>query len=116
MDRQFTLLLVEDDPEIREATSALLREDGFRVLAADDGYEAIRVLVDHQVDLLFTDIAMPGISGVQLARQAQLMRRSSRPLHNGRRRASVRQWHPLRQGSPESLPEPTKSWPRPRGL
>jgi hypothetical protein len=63
----------------------------------DGGYEAIRVLVDHQVDLLFRDIAMPGISRVQLARQAKLIQRSSRPLHNGRRRASVRQGHPLRQ-------------------
>jgi CheY-like chemotaxis protein len=81
MDRQVTLLLVEDDPEIREATSALVREHGFRILAAEDGYEAIRVLVDHQVDLLFTDIAMPGISGVQPARQAKLMRGDLRVLY-----------------------------------
>ena len=41
MRRRYTLLLVEDDPDIRDALTALLSEHGFRVLVAGDGYEAI---------------------------------------------------------------------------
>jgi CheY-like chemotaxis protein len=81
MRRRYTLLLVEDDPDMREAVSALLSEHGFRVLVASDGYEAIRVLVEHRVDLLFTDLVMPGLSGYELAQQARLMRGDLRVLY-----------------------------------
>src|ERR1700730_6407994 len=45
-----------------------------RHLSAGDAYEAIRPLAEHQVDLIFTDIIMPSMDGVQLAKQARLMR------------------------------------------
>src|SRR5439155_27325700 len=51
-----------------------LTETGHAVLTASNGYEALRVLVDRTVDLLITDLKMPGISGFELARQAKLMR------------------------------------------
>jgi CheY-like chemotaxis protein len=78
---QFTILFAEDDRQVRDAVIALLREHGFRVLVASDGYEAIRLLVEHNVDLLFTDIAMPGISGFELAQQAKLIRPRLRVLY-----------------------------------
>jgi CheY-like chemotaxis protein len=81
MRRRYTLLLVEDDPDIRDALTALLSEHGFRVLVAGDGYEAIRLLAEHQVDLMFTDVVMPGMSGYELARQARLMRHDLRVLY-----------------------------------
>ena len=74
MDRQFTVLFVEDNPPVRDAVVALLREHGFSVLVAEDGYEAIRLLAANQVDLLFTDLIMPGISGFELGMQAKLIR------------------------------------------
>ncbi len=50
-------------------------ERGFGVLTADDGYEALRILSEKRpIDVLFADIVMPGMDGVQLARQAKLMR------------------------------------------
>ena len=69
-----TILLVDDESELREVVVALLEEPGHTVLAASDGYEALRVLVERRVDLLITDLKMPGISGFELARQAKLMR------------------------------------------
>ena len=51
------------------------------MLVARDGYEAIRLLVEHHVDLLFTDVVMPGISGFELARQAKLIRRNLSVLY-----------------------------------
>jgi CheY-like chemotaxis protein len=89
---------------------------GFGGLAAEDGYEPIRVLVDHQVDLLFTHIAMPGISGVQPARQAKLMRGDLRVLHITSDAAQASGKGSSTARFSRSLPEPTKSWPRSPGL
>ena len=69
-----TILLVDDEPDLREVGAAILAEPGYTVLTAADGYEALRVLVDRVVDLMITDVQMPGISGFELARQAKLMR------------------------------------------
>jgi CheY-like chemotaxis protein len=74
MGRRFTILFTEDDRLVRDAVAELLRQHGFEVLVAEDGYDAIRQLMAQPVDLLFTDIVMPGISGFELARQAKLIR------------------------------------------
>ena len=70
----FTILFVEDETSVRDVIVRMLSEKGFRVFAAADGYDAVQILAAHHVDLLFTDVVMPGIDGVQLARQAKLMR------------------------------------------
>ena len=69
-----TILVVDDDLGLRELAVAFLSGSGCTVLTASDGYEALRVLVERSVDLLITDVKMPGISGYELARQAKLMR------------------------------------------
>ncbi len=81
MTQPFTILLVEDDTLVRDAVIELLRQHGFVTLVAEDGYAAIRLLMEHRVDLLFTDIVMPGITGFELARQAKLMRPELRVLY-----------------------------------
>jgi CheY-like chemotaxis protein len=69
-----TILLVDDETELREVLVSILTEPGHAVLTASDGYEALRVLIERPVDLLITDLKMPGISGFELGRQAKLMR------------------------------------------
>jgi CheY-like chemotaxis protein len=69
-----TILLVDDDLELRQVLVAILAEPGHTVLTASNGYEALRILVERVVDLLITDVRMPGISGFEFARQAKLMR------------------------------------------
>jgi DNA-binding response OmpR family regulator len=69
-----TILVVEDDRELRDVLGAILREPGYTVLTASDGYEAARILADRSIDLLIADIKLPGLSGFELARQAKLMR------------------------------------------
>jgi CheY-like chemotaxis protein len=76
-----TILLVEDDSAVRDVVVRVLAEKGFGVLTANDAYEAIRILAERHVDVLFADIVLPGgMDGVQLAKQARLMRPAIRVL------------------------------------
>jgi PAS domain S-box-containing protein len=65
------VLLVEDNDHVREFAQHLLDELGYRVLSAASAEEALEVLESETVDLLFSDVVMPGKSGVELARLAR---------------------------------------------
>jgi CheY-like chemotaxis protein len=66
-----TILVVEDDEALRSYTTEILAELGYRVVAAHDGSSALQALENNQVDLLFTDVVMPGgMNGRQLADEA----------------------------------------------
>jgi CheY-like chemotaxis protein len=64
------ILLVEDDEHIRLPTSELLEGLGHEVLALTSAEEALGVLASARIDVLFTDVSLPGMSGVELVRQA----------------------------------------------
>jgi PAS domain S-box-containing protein len=68
-----TVLLVEDNTDARELLRMLLEQSGYRVLEAADGESALAILDDptRRVDLLLSDVVMPGISGIEVARQAR---------------------------------------------
>ncbi len=65
-----TILLVEDEPGVRAFAARVLRRDGHRVLAVGDGEEALRIFEEggERIDLLVSDIVMPGMDGHTLAR------------------------------------------------
>jgi CheY-like chemotaxis protein len=66
-----TILVVDDDPDVRDYAISVLEEFGYRVLAASDGEGALLVLQrDGPVDLLFTDVVMPGLNGFEVAQRA----------------------------------------------
>ncbi len=66
-----TVLLVEDEPVVRLLAAELLRRSGYQVLESGDGAEALRLIEERRcfIDLLLTDIVMPGIGGRQLVEQ-----------------------------------------------
>lgn len=80
-----TILVVEDDRDVREVALAILDEAGYRVLAAATGDDAYRLLLAHpdvQIDVLFTDVVMPGrLDGVDLANAARALRPRLRVLY-----------------------------------
>ena len=64
------ILVVEDEPAIRDMTTQLLERAGFEVIAVADGIEAIAAaLRAPPVDVLITDVVMPNLSGIELAEQ-----------------------------------------------
>ena len=63
------VLLVEDNPQVRAFAEDLLRDLGCDVMSAADGVEALRLLETQPVDLVFSDVVMPEMSGVELARK-----------------------------------------------
>lgn len=70
-----TVLLVDDEPELRAVVAYVLTEEGCRVLEADGAEPALALLRSGAaIDLLFTDITMPGTDGLQLAAAAKRLR------------------------------------------
>lgn len=78
-----TILLVEDEPALREKLSEILNAAGYKLLIAGSGDEGLRLAFrdTSPIHLLLTDIVMPGISGPQLARRIQAVRRETRVLY-----------------------------------
>ncbi|HET9039737.1 MAG TPA: PAS domain S-box protein [Gemmatimonadales bacterium] len=78
-----TVLLVEDEALVRQLTHEILRRNGYRVLEAGDGVEALAVLRDHRghIDLLLTDVVMPRMSGHELVELARPLRPDMRILY-----------------------------------
>lgn len=66
-----TVLLVEDDENVRDATRALLARGNFEVLVAASGEEALALAARSagRIDLLLTDVVMPGMNGIELAQR-----------------------------------------------
>lgn len=60
-----TILIVDDDPEIRDVIHVYLRNEGYNVLEAADGLEAIDVLSSNAVQLVILDVMMPRMDGIQ---------------------------------------------------
>jgi PAS domain S-box-containing protein len=67
-----TVLVVEDEPVVRGVIVEMLQEQGYRTLQAVDGPSGLRILrLDRRIDLLVTDVGLPGMNGRQLADQAR---------------------------------------------
>jgi CheY-like chemotaxis protein len=77
-----TVLLVEDQDGIRDLVGEFLKRNGYTVLHAVDGDEALRLASEHTgaIDLLLTDILMPNIGGRELAQRLTLSRPQIRVL------------------------------------
>ena len=63
-----TILVVDDEPTLRETVVDALEADGFRVIAAADGREALARFRADQPDLILLDLMLPELSGVEVCR------------------------------------------------
>lgn len=76
------ILVVEDDNDLREIPASILSDQGYEVIEASNGDEAIKCLQGQQFDLLFTDVVLPGgMNGVEIADQAKLIQPDIKVLY-----------------------------------
>jgi len=63
---QITILIVEDDQDLRESLATALRDEGYHVISAQDADEAIASVKAHKVNIVFMDICLPDMNGVKV--------------------------------------------------
>lgn len=84
---EVVVLVVEDEPLVRMSAAEALRDEGFTVYEAADASEALEVMEDHhEVGVVFTDIDMPGMNGLELADEIHRRRPAVRCLLTSGRR------------------------------
>jgi PAS domain S-box-containing protein len=78
-----TVLLVEDEEQVRTILQQMLEERGYRLLTASAGEEALRIAADYEaeIQLMITDVVMPQMSGRELAEQIQPLRPNMKVLY-----------------------------------
>ena len=64
-----TVLVVDDEPAIREIVATLLEDEGYLVRHAKDGLEALAAIDDDSIDLVVSDVVMPRLDGASLVRK-----------------------------------------------
>lgn len=89
--KAFKVLIVEDDPNMREALANMLTHSGYETVVAQEGQEALNILQKIEVDLVISDFRMPGMNGVD--------------LHFSMQERGMKQPFILCTGSPELIPE-----------
>lgn len=81
--KQGTILVVDDEPAIRSLIRHALAPQGYTILLASGGREALQLCTAHQgpIQLLLTDLLMPGMNGLELALKVQAIRPQTRILY-----------------------------------
>ena len=64
-----TILLVDDEADLREVLNISLSDTGYKVMTAENGTQALNILNDNDIPVVVTDIKMPGIDGIELLRK-----------------------------------------------
>ncbi len=104
-----TILLVEDEPMVRDVTARTLVASGYRVLRASNGVDALRLIETEgpaQIDLLVTDVVMPEMGGLQLLDRLRGMRPGLRVLFTSGYAPTAVVRHGVLEASTAFLPKP----------
>ena len=103
-----TVLLVEDESSVRLLTYRILEEQGYKILQARNGEEAILVAERYKdpIHLLATDVVMPGMSGPQLAEQLATLHRETKVLYLSGYTDDAIVYHGLLSSGPAFLQKP----------
>jgi len=68
-----TVLIVDDSESIREVVNFTLQNEGYDVLVAEDGGDALQYLDGRPLDIIITDLHMPNVDGLELIRKVREM-------------------------------------------
>ena len=69
MQKQIKILTIDDDPNLQTVLKKLLESKSYQAIAALDGYEGLRKVVEEKPDLIILDVIMPGKSGFEVCRE-----------------------------------------------
>jgi DNA-binding response OmpR family regulator len=69
MQKQTKILVIDDDPDIQASVKTVLESKSYQVIAALDGDEGLRKVVDERPDLIVLDVIMPGKTGFEVCRE-----------------------------------------------
>lgn len=102
------VLIVDDEENQRKTLSIGLKLEGFEVVAAANGEEALRLLTASAVDVALVDLMIPGTNGVELTRQIKRMYPNIRVFLSSAYHLSTRQMERADCGAAGFLPKPYK--------
>ncbi|MBK7501267.1 MAG: response regulator [Polaromonas sp.] len=77
-DPRYKILVIDDSKTVRQSAELFLKQGGHEVVLAEDGFDALSKVSDHQPDLIFCDIVMPRLDGYQTC---AIIRRN--PVYSG---------------------------------
>ncbi len=77
---QKNILVVDDDMSVRTTFSSVLRQEGYRVTAVKNGYEAIKAIDEESFDLALVDLGMPGMDGIRVLEKIKTRRPQTRVI------------------------------------
>jgi two-component system, cell cycle sensor histidine kinase and response regulator CckA len=105
---QETLLIVEDQPDVRRMSLSILKANGYRLLEAGNAEQALGLSASYsgKIDLLVTDVIMPGLNGRQLADRLVEERPGLKVLYTSGYTADVIALHGSLEPGMEYLPKP----------
>lgn len=69
MNESKTILIVDDEPDLRAMLARVLAQDGYQVVTAENGKEAVDLVTDRLPDLILMDLMMPVMNGVEATKQ-----------------------------------------------
>ena len=72
---QQVILVVDDEEGLREGLRSLLEDEGYAVLCAEDGEKALEIVREAHIDLMLTDMRMPGMNGIDLLKRVRKIRK-----------------------------------------
>lgn len=101
-----TILLAEDNNPSREIYAAVLKKAGYRVVDVGDGLEALAILRTQEIDVLVTDVYMPGMNGLDLLEQARKLNPDLRAIVMTGQKSGETVIGALRQQACEFLSKP----------
>ena len=68
-----TILVTDDESIIRDSIAEFLESEGYQTMTASNGEEALEIVKKHDIDLLLSDVRMPGIDGIELMNEVNLI-------------------------------------------
>ena len=103
------LLVVDDDPALRELLERYLKEQDYAVTSVEDGISMDAYLADHDVDLIILDLMLPGEDGLSIARRLQVEKATIPILMLSARGDEIDRIVGLEMGADDYLPKPFNS-------